>query len=491
VIRRCLLLAFGASAPLLAGCEHAENYRWSFTQSPPPSPSVVSPPSVSEFEWEGPSVSVYTFPTAKPAGFSVSIKDLSDRAQAELIKAKNNPGPGADGLPGAFAKSLGVKTPDVEGAATVDESYDQTLVATVTKGLNAGIGERLVSTWIDVRPVNFLFDGYTVVATDNETLDIVDITNKTTASAQAQMGAPTKSSKTTTSEPADSTGATVSNETTRAPALGAGLTGSLSQEYTTAASINQQYVKLSADITPRELRIYRESERNLDVAGNTLIALTMKVDPDLWRQPAREVSVIRVAGLTLSQDGALLDPDKITFEAGLERSPPHCDLVADVRMYYLVRRPRNARSYVEGQQEADYVRGVSGPRRVHIVPASTVRPPSWRIYGAGDPNRTMPVTLGSVFGVTLPLDFSTYEQARDFAVWMSQKTAKLVGAKLGKSGAAFTAANLPPGPFHADRFVDPARAAACDGMTLSADAPPIPTRVRPQLLPGSPAPPAR
>lgn len=58
-------------------------------------------------------------------------------------------------------------------------------------------------------------------------------------------------------------------------------------QYTTSADINQQYEKNSVDILPNFLRIYRENEHNLDVAGNTSISLSLLADPDRMEGKAR------------------------------------------------------------------------------------------------------------------------------------------------------------------------------------------------------------
>jgi hypothetical protein len=342
---------------------------------------------------------------------------------------------------------------------SVEGSYNRTLVVTVTKGVDAAIGDRLVWTWIDIRPKNFTFDGYTVIATDNEVLNVEQIQNQTMASIQGQVGKTTSdTSATTTTTPP------VSSVLTNVLGTSLGATANLSNQYTTSAAINQQYVKLGADIVPKELRIYHESERNLDVAGNTLIALTMQVNPEQWVQPARQVDVQRVTKLTLTQNGALAAPDKVSLEVTLEKSPPHCPLLADVTMLYELRHVvDNARSYVEGDQEVQFQKNSTRLEGVEIAPADAVRKPSWRIYGAGDPYRLHPIKISDVFEELLPLDFSTYEQARDFAVWMNHnaalfKTDKPVkigtaGLELSSGGAGIP---FPRGDYYADGFRDPA-----------------------------------
>ena len=132
---------------------------------------------------------------------------------------------------------------------------------------------------MEVIPRNFVFDGYTVIATDNQLLKIAQITSTSSASLQGQLGRTSSdTTATTTAQPP------VSEVLTAVLGASAGVTGNLSQQRVTNSTINQQYTKLGADILPTELRILRESERNLDVSGNTLIALTLRIDPTRWRR---------------------------------------------------------------------------------------------------------------------------------------------------------------------------------------------------------------
>ena len=48
-------------------------------------------------------------------------------------------------------------------------------MATVAKGLEWNPGDRMIWTRIFVQPINFAFAGYTVAATDNETVKIASL----------------------------------------------------------------------------------------------------------------------------------------------------------------------------------------------------------------------------------------------------------------------------------------------------------------------------
>lgn len=419
-----------ASGLLFGGCAHPENYRWS-DRAPPEMTSDLKQPRGSSFgAWDTPSVSVYSFATPTVDTPDISLKDLSDRGQAALVQAMTAAGADPAAIRDALLKAQKPKSEVAEDTVTKEGVYKRTLVANVTKGWNAVPGERLVWTWIHIVPLNFEFDGYTVVATDNQVLNISQITNATTASANASLGKSGSDTSATTTA-----GSPVSTVLTDVAGSTAGVGGTLSNTYTTTASINQQYVKLGADILPGELRIFRESERNLDVAGNTLIALTMKLAPEKWKNIGMETA-LRVAKQDLAKpDGTLNDPADIIFDVVQNEAPPPCALEAMVTLMYQVRRPKDGRSYIEGRQTVTYAKVSTEARRVVIVPADQVRKPAWRVYAKIAPDVALHAT--GPFANDLPIDFASYEQARNFVVWLNRMGSKVLGQSepaLGKTG---------------------------------------------------------
>jgi len=467
---------------MLAGCEHAENYRWASGRDPVVIGEAAAPSGSTFGDWRTPAVAVYSYATpapavtAAPTSTKFSIKDLSDHGQAALVEAMSKAGADAKTIMSTIATSGGAENADGGGASpTFEGSYSRTIVATVTKGLDAGPGDRLVWTWIQIRPLNFNFTGYAVVATDNETLQIEQVQNQSSASLQGQAG---KTTSDTSANTLTSPGLTHALTDVLGTSLGA--TASLSSQYTTSATINQQYVKLSADIVPDELRIYHESERNLDVAGNTLIALTLKLPPEVYHSPTVPIYVQRVSQLKLSNaaTNAPLAPADVTLQANLDEAPPNCALLADVTLLYTLRHiTKNARSYVEGEQTVEFKRGSVVTKAVTMVPASEVRAPSWSIYGTQDPHRTNPITLVGNGEEILPLDFANYGQATAFALWLNQNANWFrtdPQRKIGRLGLALSSrvdGSLPVGPYFADRYHDQAirLAGGADAQRADAD----------------------
>lgn len=467
------LTAASAAAAALGACAHPENYRWSDRTRPVFSGTPTAPANSSFANWNTPAVSVYSFATPPPSTSDVTLGELSDRGQAALIGAMTAAGADPAAIRDALLKAPKPKNEQTEDAVTVEGTYKRTLVANVTKGWDAVPGERLVWTWIDVRPLNFLFDGYTVVATDNQLLNIEQITNATTTSANASLG---KSGSETAQ--ATTVGSPLSKVLTDVAGSTAGVGGSLSNTYTTTAAINQQYVKLGADILPDELRIFRESERNLDVAGNTLIALTLRLDPSKWTGVGMETS-LRVSKQDLAKpDGSLNDPADVTFELAQNQAPLRCALQALVTLHYQSRRPRDGRSYVEGQQTVTYARASTVPAVVDVVPADEVRKPSWRVYAKATPE--IALHASGPFENELPIDFATYEQARNFVIWLTRMGPKVLGKDepaIGKTGLRLTSGITDQPLFTGDYFVrrlaDPRDLATRCARMQHRDVPPV------------------
>ena len=53
--------------------------------------------------------------------------------------------------------------------------FDRVLVATVAKGAKWDLGDRMIWTRVFVQPINFSFAGYSVAATDNETVKLTSV----------------------------------------------------------------------------------------------------------------------------------------------------------------------------------------------------------------------------------------------------------------------------------------------------------------------------
>lgn len=210
--------------------------------------------------WSQPHVSVYSV-TPAPRTLA-TLRDLGDRGQEEAIRLlKDN---------AALKAKAWIDLQDALNYPATSDSgerdpfqFDRVLVATVAKGLEWNPGDRMMWTRIFVQPINFALAGYSVAATDNETVKIASLESTSSRKFSADLSA------------------TIPGMEGPKASAGAGA----EQSAKTTADINAQYEKLGIDITRGFLRIIRESETGGDVIGNTTVALTAVTDAQsIWKQ---------------------------------------------------------------------------------------------------------------------------------------------------------------------------------------------------------------
>lgn len=245
--------------------------------------------------------------------------------------------------------------------------FDRVLVATVTRGTDWYPGDRMVWTRIFVQPINFVFAGYTIAATDNATSKVTSVedTNTRTVSADLGLTIPGLEGPKATLEP-------------RA-------------EHTvkTTADINVRYERLGIDIVRGFLRIIRESEAGDDVLGNTKVSLSILTDPKIiWKRSPKDSNnripddqlVLLVTGAQLEKGALELPEQDATIAVTPQAQLPHCTLRARVWMLYEQRHIDKGRQYYdESRQEVSLIRDADEPREVEIVGADDVSPAVWSI----------------------------------------------------------------------------------------------------------------
>lgn len=384
-----LLPALAVCTLLLSGCAHPEDRRWVDMD-------VVSAAST---DGQEPSVTVYTFEPPKP-GKKTSVRDLSDRGQAALIEAMaRSPKEAA-----ALRKLLAAPLEGEGSGGAVDETrLARTIVISVRKGPKSLPGDRLMRTVITLTPhvppgetSVFEFAGYTIAATDRQVMDIARL--ETSSSATLSAGA----------------------EPSLGP-LGAGSVGAeVSQSHKSSADIVQQFENLGVDILPHQLVITRESERGLDVVGNTLIALTLQ--PTF--ESERTISGFLAKDVKLYDKGAALAASDASMDLAQLDFLSQCDLIADVRMDYQLRRIVKGREfYTEGKQKIEIINATETTRQP-LVRGGDVQPPLFVItnqYGDG-------VSATKAGGGYQLLYFGNYGEAKSFANWLSAAGSDRIGA---------------------------------------------------------------
>ena len=384
--------------------------------TPRPTASSISP---QPHNWNCPHVSVYSVAAQLPP--LTSLRDLTDRGQAEAIRFLEKTG-AADG------KTFGDIRAALNGSSPSGEKdpfrFDRVLVATVAKGASWKPSDRMMWTRIFVQPINFVFAGYQVAATDNETVKVTNVESTKTRKFDANIGSTIPGIE--------------------GPKATLGPSGE--QTVKTASDINAQYEKLGIDISPAFLRIIRESETGGDVVGNTTISLTAITDPQQIRKrfpddrlssdPPKDDLVLLVTVLHADGD-TNADEEHAPGSSGHSHSPfdvlpqvpvPHCPLLARVWMLYEERKVEEGNeSYDESKQTVTLLQDAEDKEDVPIVTADEASPAVWSLQICDqkcDANNRTPLTAtvksigGAQAGAPREVVFTDYGLAVRFAHWL-------------------------------------------------------------------------
>jgi hypothetical protein len=397
----------------------------SLVNPPPPPCDLASPPcnadgplSARHHDWNKPHVAVYSV-AATPRPLP-TLRDLGDRGQAQAIALLGK----TLALEGKSWTQLRDAL-SVTGTAGPGEKdpfqFDRVLVATVAKGASWDPGDRMMWTRVFVQPINFSFAGYTVAATDNETVKVtsVEATNSRKFSADIGLTVPGLEGPKASVGPSDE------------------------HSVKTTSDISAQYEKLGIDIMPHFLRIIRESETGGDVVGNTTVSLSVVTDAlaiqkrfpkdESQKLPLDDDIVLLVTATHLDGD---LTPvtagQKQTGDDGQSEPPltvlpqipvPHCALRARVWMLYEERHVDNGREfYDESRQAVTLLREAEDKEDLDIMAADEVSPAVWslQICDGNQCDRTSdnPLKASLKNGKGRKVVFTDYGQAIKLAHWL-------------------------------------------------------------------------
>ena len=374
----------------------------------PATPTPDGPIAPPVPNWYQPHVAVYSVPTISPPHPRPTLRDLADEGQAHAIDFLGQKSPSVSHAWADLQKAL---TDDGDAGSKDPYKFDRVLVATIAKGANWAPGHRMMWTRVFVQPINFRFAGYSVAATENETLKVSSVETTKTQKFSADLGLALLGSE----GPKASIGP--SNERT----------------VKTTADVNTQYERLGIDIMPSFLRIIRESETGGNVVGNTEVSLSIVTDPDMiWkkfpadprkRPPGDDLALV-VTGLHLQDGAAELVPNEASISVLPQVPLPHCALRARVWMLYEHRAVSKGQEYYdESQQDVVLERDADEKQDIEVMAADDVSPAVWSIQILPNTNQTdstAPVLVSAHVGKGLPreLVFTDYGQASTFAHWI-------------------------------------------------------------------------
>ena len=356
-------------------------------------------------DWTRPNIAVYSASLPPPP--HLTLRDLGDNAQVRAIDflAQNSPS-----SPHSWNDLRQALADDLVSAGADPFHFNRVLVATVTKGTSWDPGDRMAWTRVFVQPINFKFAGYTVAATENETVKIASIEATSSRKFSAALGLTVPGVKGPT----------------------ANISPSEEHAVTSTADITAQYERLGVDILPNNfLRIIRESETGGDVVGNTTVSLSIVTDPVLirYRYPGDTPKAPIGDDLVLAITAMHLDDadDKAMLTVLPQAQIPHCQLLARVWMLYAQRQIVTGREfYDESRQTVRIIRDAVQPADVTIMSADDVAPVWYiRIVQPGPKGAD-----GKVLGTRLTggpyraLVFTDYDQASKLASWVRQRSGK-------------------------------------------------------------------
>jgi hypothetical protein len=360
-------------------------------------------------DWTHPNIAVYAAAQPHPPPSHPTLRDLGADAQAHAIDflAQNSPS-----SPHSWDDLRQALVDDSVSARSDPFHFDRVLVATVTQGTSWYPGDRMAWTRVFVQPINFKFAGYTVAATENETVKIASIEATSSRKLSASLGLTVPGLK--------------------GPA--ANISPSEEHAVTSTADITAQYERLGVDILPDFLRIIRESETGGDAIGNTTVSLSVVTDPLLIQNrypgdthPAQvgDDLVLAITAMHLYD----ADDNASSLTVLPQAQMPHCQLLARVWMLYEQRQIVTGREfYDESRQTVRIVRDAVKPADVAIMSADDVAP-VWFIQIVGNDQKNADGRV-QVLGTRLAggqyraLVFTDYDQASKLASWVRQRSGR-------------------------------------------------------------------
>jgi hypothetical protein len=333
---------------------------------------------------------------------------------SSTAQAPKAPDAAPDGALGKTEVRLDFRNPDAATVAALKKALEpapeqaqfdgdrsvlkRTIVATVSRG-EYRPADRFVNFRLRIEPANFAFTGYTGTATDYTSIDIENFSLAKTNSAGLEVSGDTPIAKK--------------------------ITASADRVLTETGAVKARIENATTNIDDKTLDIYREAERGIDLAGNTLVNVGVTSKPDETDTFIQHAYV--VTGIEISKDGKALPADKASLTTtGLTFLQPR-DLTAKVTFSYVLRRViAKSNEYTEHNQTVRYEAGECVTETAVIVPARDLDVPRWTIMTVENDTPRFSVNIDSDIGKQ-PLTFVSYADALRLANWMTQQKATRIG----------------------------------------------------------------
>jgi hypothetical protein len=333
---------------------------------------------------------------------------------SSTAQAPKTPDAAPDGALGKTEVRLDFRNPDAATVAALKKALEpdpespkfngnrsvlkRTIVATVSRG-DYRPADRFVNFRLRIEPANFAFTGYTGTATDYTSIDIANFSLAKTNSA----------------------GLEVSGDTPIAKKITAGTERVLTE----TGAVKARIENATANIDHKTLDIYRAAERGIDLAGNTLVNVSVTAKPEKADNDIKYDYV--VTAIETSKDGKPLPADKASLKTTALTYLAPRDLTAKVRFDYVLRRVlAKSNEYTEHNQTIRYEVGECVTNNAVIVPARDLDVPRWTIATVENGLPKLSVNIDSELG-DQPLTFVSYADAVRLAKWMMKQRAIRIG----------------------------------------------------------------
>lgn len=333
---------------------------------------------------------------------SFSTKDLSDHGQAAYIQAQAMLSKGdADALRASIAKSISTSKPLLDTT-----SLDRTLLITVGKD-GFYPADRLVRTELTLTPVGFKFANLVAAATTYSTISVetVSATNSTTAGFEW--------------------GPSVAGT--------AKITGGTTRSASDQATISQQIEQLTLYKSGDNLVVYRESERGIDLTGNTLLRIGLQ---NLTVDGRFDPYVVTEAKL-IDDKGRWRPPGDASLTIAKARYVKPQSYSVHATLKYIVRHVTKGQdTYDESDDVVTYIKNeLQGD--YELVAPPELRVSRWQLrQGEASLCVSNVVDAG---GTMHPFEFTDFQTAQAMQNWLRARGGPFIGARrlaLVRSGNA-------------------------------------------------------
>lgn len=290
-----------------------------------------------------------------------------------------------------------IDEPKFSGNRTV---IKRTVAAAITRG-DFRPADRFVNFRLRITPNNFEFVDYKSTATDYSVINIEELSLAKTNSASLQLVG---------GKPIVATG-----------------TAGTSRALTESGQVSVRVENLTTNIDYNTLDVYREAERGIDLAGNTLVNVSVTAQKKDYANQTKFALVVTDA--TLSNADAPVLPKKATLTtADLQYLVPK-DLWGSASFEYVMRRVSlRSNEYSEHNQTAFYEKGKCENDKITLVRARDIDVPRWSIAEVDAKGVKNAVRIADQFGVR-EMVFLDYPSALRLMHWMKKQGATMAGTR--------------------------------------------------------------